>query len=265
MKLKTVEVSGKTYAEVVDGKPVFEVDGKDVPFDGPAAVATITRVTDESKKFKERAQADEAKLKTFEGIADPAKALKALETVANLDAGKLIEAGKVEEMKAGIIAAETAKHANEKKSLSEKVDELAASLAKSDAAFFSEKVGGAFARSKFITEKTILPPDVAQATFGNRFKIEEGKIIGLGADGQPIYSKSKAGEIADFDEAIESMLDGHPNRDRLLVGTGQSGTGKKGNEGGGSGGKTVARSEFSKLDPTTQMTRMREGYQLVDG
>ncbi|MGC8383448.1 hypothetical protein ACP3P8_05935 [Pseudomonas aeruginosa] len=49
MKLKTVEVDGKQYAEVQDGKPVYvEDDGKEIVFDAVGTRATITRLNGEA-------------------------------------------------------------------------------------------------------------------------------------------------------------------------------------------------------------------------
>jgi len=74
MKLKTVEVNGTTYAVVADGKPVFvDEAGKEIPFDSPGTVATISRLNGEAKGHREAKEAAEAKLKVFDGL-DPAKA-----------------------------------------------------------------------------------------------------------------------------------------------------------------------------------------------
>ena len=40
-----------------------------------------------------------------------------------------------------------------------------------------------------------------EARFGSAFKVEEGKIIAYDKAGNKIYSRSRAGEIADFDVA----------------------------------------------------------------
>lgn len=57
MKLKTVEVDGKQYAEVQDGKPVYvEDDGKEIAFDAVGTRATITRLNGEAKQHRERAE-----------------------------------------------------------------------------------------------------------------------------------------------------------------------------------------------------------------
>ena len=94
MKLKTIEIDGVTYAAVQDGKPVFTDEaGKDVAFDAPGTIGTISRLNGEAKSHREGKEAAERALKAFEGIADPAAALKALETVGSLDQKKLIDAG----------------------------------------------------------------------------------------------------------------------------------------------------------------------------
>lgn len=265
LMLKTEEVNGKTYALVQDGKPLFvDETGKDIPFDADHSVATIKRLNGEAQGHREAKEKAEGDLKKFEGITDPAAALKALETVTNLDQGQLVTAGKVEEIK------KAAKEAAEKqveaatKGLKEEITGLTGKLAKSEGAFFAEKVGGAFARSKFIADKIAVPADMMQSMFGSRFKIEDGKIVGLDGAGQPIYSRTKNGDVAEFEEAIESMVDAYPNKDSILKGTGSSGSGKKPGEGGMGGGKTLTRAEFDRLDPTARAAKMKDGYKLVD-
>jgi hypothetical protein len=68
MKLKTVEVNGKTCGVVQDGKPVYVVDGKDVAYDAPADIATISRLSGELKSHREHAEKAEGDLKKFEDI-----------------------------------------------------------------------------------------------------------------------------------------------------------------------------------------------------
>lgn len=266
MKLKTVEVNGKTYAEVQDNKPVFiEDDGKEVAFDALHSRNTITRLNTEAKQHRERAEAAEGKAKLFEGIEDPEAAKKAIETVKNLDQGQLVTAGKVEEIKKAAQKAAEDQVAAAAKASNEKIQELSSKLGASQNELYSEKVGGAFSRSKFIADKIAVPTDMVQAMFGQRFKVEEGKIIGVGLDGQPIYSRAKAGEIATFDEALESMVDAYPNRDSIIKGTGNKGDGARHSNGGGANGaKTITRSDFAALDPNAQMAKVKEGVAVVD-
>lgn len=71
-----------------------------------------------------------------------------------------------------------------------------------------------------------------QATFGNNFKIEDGKVVAYGIDGQKIYSRTKHGEVADFDEALETLVGGYQHKDSILKGN-QSTGGGYGGQGGG--------------------------------
>lgn len=74
MKLKLDENGN---AVLQDGKPVYvHDDGKEVAFDAPGTVATITRLNSEAKGHRERAENAEKAVKAFEGIDDPAAAKK---------------------------------------------------------------------------------------------------------------------------------------------------------------------------------------------
>ena len=89
------------HAVLEDGKPVYEAgDGKRIAFDAPQTVATITRLNAEAKAHREGKEAAEARLKAFGGIEDADAARKALETIRNIDAKKLIDAGDVERVRA---------------------------------------------------------------------------------------------------------------------------------------------------------------------
>jgi hypothetical protein len=255
MKLKTVEVNGATYAEVSDGKPVFVLDdGKEIAFDAPHTSATITRLNGEAKSHRERAEAAETKLKPFEGLSDPAAARKALETVANLDHKKLVDAGEVEKVKAEAIKAVEERYAP----VVQKVQTLESEL-------YNEKIGGAFSRSKLIAEKFVIPADLVQSRFGSNFKIEEGgKMVATDLAGNRIFSRARPGEIADFEEALETLVDQYPYKDQILKGTGRTGSGTPPNGAGGGGKRTMTRSEFEKLPPMERAGVLKGGTQLTD-
>ena len=238
MKLKLNEAG---HVVVSDGKPVYVDDaGKEVPFDAAATVATIARITEESRIFKSRAQAAETSLKAFEGIADPAAARKALDTVRNLDDKKLVDAGEVEKVKAEVIKSLEARY----KPVVEEAEALKASL-------HAEKIGGSFLRSKFIADKIAVPPDIIEARFGKNFKLENGKVIAYDQSGNPLYSKASPGNPADFDEALEILVDAYPYKEHILKGTGGTGGGAR-QSGGTGGSKTVTRAEINKMGPEAQ-------------
>lgn len=252
MKLKTVEVNGVTYAELQDGKPAYvHDDGKTIGFDAPATVATITRLNGESKGHREAKEAAEARAKLFDGIDDADAARKALDTVKNIKDGDLIAAGKVEEIKA---AAKRAAEDQVEAANKQFVAELAKTKTERDALqgqLYDEKIGGSFDRSKFIAEKLAIPGDMAKAAFGRAFKIEDGKTVAYDATGNKIFSRTRIGELANFDEALETLVESYPHRDQIMKGSGASGSGASG--GAGSGGKKAySRAEFNTFDPAKQ-------------
>ena len=238
MKLKLNE---QGLAIVQDGKPLYiHDDGKEVAFDAPGTVQTISRLNAEAKSHRERAEAAEKSLKAFEGITDPSAAIKALETVANLDHKKLVDAGEVEKVKAEINKAFEGKLTEANSAIKTLQDQL-----------YSEKIGGSFSRSKMIAEKLAIPADLVQARFGNFFKIEDGSIVAYDQSGNKIYSRSKPGNVADFDEALEFLIEQYPHKENILKSSGASGSGAS-NSSAGSG-----RQDFSKLPPIERITAAR--------
>ncbi|WP_457302106.1 DUF6651 domain-containing protein [Phyllobacterium sp. P5_D12] len=265
MKLKLITIDGKTFAEIQDGKPVYvHEDGKEAAFDAPTTVATISRLNGEAKAHREAKEAAEAKLKVFEGIDDGEAARKALETVKNLKDGELVTAGKVEEIKAAAKKAAEEQVAQAAKASGEQIRTLESERDKLRDDLYGEKIGGAFSRSKFISDKVAIPADLLQAQFGSRFKVEDGKTVAYDASGNKIYSRSKPGEIAEFDEALETIIDGYAHRDAILKGTGNSGTGSKGTGTNNHGAKQIGRAEFESLDPASRAAKMKEGFTVTE-
>lgn len=254
MKLKTTEIDGTIYAMVQDGKPVYTDDsGKDIAFDAVHSADTIKRLNGEAKGHREAKEAAEKALKAFEGIDDPEAALKALSTVQNLDDKKLVDAGEVEKVKAEAIKAVEEKY----KPTVERAEALEKQLRQ-------EKIGGSFARSKFIADKLAVPAPMVEKTFGEHFTIEDGKIIAKDTNGNQIYSKERPGEPADFDEALETLVDNFPYRDSIVKGRGSNGSGAPGGGQGANGGKMIARAEFDKLAPEQRMKTIQDGVAVTE-
>jgi hypothetical protein len=125
-------------------------------------------------------------------------------------------------------------------------------------------IGGSFTGSKFISEKLAIPADIAQKVFGDRFKVDGGKLVPLDATGNPIFSATRHGEHADFEEAIAVMVQSYPNKEMILKGSGASGSGAGGGGGGGAGGKkTITRAAFEKLDPAAQAATARDPSTVI--
>ena len=239
MKLKTVAIEGKTYAEVNEqGQPLYiHDDGKEVAHDAPQTVATISRLNGEARTNRERYEAAETSLKAFEGIEDPTAAKKALETLKNFDDKKLVDAGEIEKVKAEAIKAVEDKYAP----IVQERDAFQSQL-------HNELIGGGFARSKFIQDNIAVPVDMIQATFGKNFQIEGGKVVAVGADGQKIYSRARPGEVADFDEALEVLVGGYQHKDSILNGNRSGGGGFQNNGGQNSGLKRGDMTAKDKSD-----------------
>lgn len=237
MKLK---LDAEGHAVLLDGKPVYvHDDGKEIAFDAPATVNTISRLNGEAKSHRERAEAAEAKLENFKGIDDPEVARKAMATVKNLDHKKLVDAGEVEKVKAEAI-----------KAVEEKYAPVVTENAKLKSDFAAAQIGGSFSRSKLITDKFAIPADLVQARFGGHFSIEDAKTVAKDQHGNKIYSRTRPGELADFDEALEILVDQYPHKEQILKGTGSSGSGA-GPVGGGGGNTPPAGTPKSWAEAKT--------------
>lgn len=271
MKLKLNE---EGHAVLVDGKPVYvHDDGKEIPFDAAQTVATISRLNKEAQGHREAKEAAEgqrdtlqAQVKVFEGL-DPEAARKALARAKDLEDGKLIESGKLDEVRT---AAKTEYEARLKQYQDEfgaKEGKLMADRDALQGHLNNEIIGGSFARSKFINEKLAIPMDLVQAAFGKNFKVEDGKLVAVDAQGNKVFSRNRPGELADFEEAIGTLVDQYPNRDHIMKASGASGSGAAASAGGagsGNGSKSMTRSAFSQLPPMEQMKAAKSGVQLTD-
>lgn len=222
MKLKLDENGN---AVLQDGKPVYiKDDGSEIALDAKQLFDTLSNRNAEAKGHREAKEQAEAKLKAYAGIDDPAKALEALKTVANLDDKKLIDAGEVEKVKA-----------EAKKTYDEQLARIQGELDSTKQQFNTAVIGGEFARSQVIKDKLILPADIAQQAFGKHFSMDEnGKLVAKFADGNPIYSgdPNRAGELATFDEALTQIIDKYPHKDNILRGSGATGGGATGSQDG---------------------------------
>lgn len=244
MKLK---IDDQGHAVLQDGKPVYvKDDGSEVAFDVLGTTQTISRLNAEAKSHRERAETAEKSLKGFDGISDPAKALEALQLVANLDAKKLVDAGEIEKVKAEI-----------GKAFQTQLDTANGNAAKLEQQLYAEMIGGSFARSKFALDKLAIPPDLVQAYFGKAFSIEEGKVVAKDANGNKLYSAANPGDLAGFDEALEMLVNQYPGRDHILKGTGASGSGARDSQGGG--GSSKGNFGGSKADRVAAIKQLTSG------
>lgn len=236
--------------------PIFiNGEGTEAPFDADATVATIGRINGEAKAHRMAKEAAEAALKPFKdaGIEDPTAAAEAIRLAKNIKDGDLVTAGKVQEIKDA--ATRTAQE--QQRALLEQNAQLTKDLN-------NHIIGGSFAGSKFIADKLAIPADIAQKVFGDRFKVENGKLVPMGPDGNPIFSATRHGEHADFDEAIGVMVGQYTNKNMILKGTGASGGGAQGSGGAGAGGKSMTRAQFDASSPAARMEFSKGGGTVTD-
>lgn len=217
-----------------DGNPVYlDSNGNEMAVDP----GTITRLNGEAKNHRTRAETAEASLKAFEGL-DADAARKALDTVSKIDQKTLIDSGEVDKVKDEI-----------SKSFQTQLDK--ANKERDDA--FGQRdnlvLTNAFGSSKFLADRVAVPNEMFQATFGRHFKVEDGKVVPYGHDGQKMYSPKRAGEIATLDEACEVLVNGYQHKDAILKADDHQGSGGNGGGGGRGGLRTIPRAEFDKMGP----------------
>lgn len=250
MKLK-LDADGKVVVE--NGMPVFiHDDGKEIPFDAPAALSKITALNGEAKSQREGKEAAEAQLAKFSGIEDPTKALEAIQLMTKIDQKKLIDAGAVDQVKAEIT-----------KSFQTQLDEANGKSSKLEQQLYQEMIGGRFNGSSFIKDKVAIPADFVQARFGQAFKIEDGKVVAYDPSGNKVYSRTKPGDLADFDEALEFLVEQYPQKDHILKSSGASGGGSQQSQ-HQAGQKTMKRDAFDSLDHTGKQAALKDGVSIVD-
>lgn len=255
MKLKLDE---QGHAVLVDGKPVYVYDdNREIPFDAPGTVATITRLNGEAKSHREAKEKLEGIVKGFEGL-DAEAARKALETVANLDSKSLVAAGEVEKIKAEAHKA----YEEQIKAVKAQYEPVIAERDAIHAKLIDQTVGNAFSGSKFIADKLVVPAPMVKATFGAAFKVENDTLVGYDPSGNKIFSRERPGEVAGFDEALGLLVEASPYRDSILKGSGAHGSGAPG--GGNVFGKSLNRAAFDALPPTKQMEHVKSGGSVTD-
>lgn len=220
-----------------DGNPVFTNSAGQ---EQVVAHDTISRLNAEAKTHRERAEAAEAALKPFEGL-DPSKARESIELASKIDQKKLIESGKVEEVRAEV-----------KKQYDTQLAEREKALNDTTARLNSLLIDNVFSSSKFVHERIAVPHDMFKDSFGKNFRIENGEVVPYDKNGNRLYSKERAGEYATPEEALQLYVESHPQKDILLKAATGSGSGSQGGGGSTGGGNVMKRADFEKLTPAKQ-------------
>lgn len=144
------------------------------------------------------------------------------------------------------------------------VADLMARVEKAEAATAAEQIGRAFDKSKYIADDLLLPPDMVHARFGDAFRMEDGRPVAY-ENGVRVLSRTRIGEPADVDEALEYFVSKHPHRDIFVRPPELKTTRKPNGNGSGSHGKpTLPRSDFERMRPAQQMAHIKAGGTIHD-
>lgn len=253
MKVKNIVVDDNGNPVLEESKPVFEFeDGSKAPVDVPSLFEKIGSLNNEAKNHRLKAKELEEKYSVFDEIEKPEEFLKkakeALSTVENLKDKELVEAEKVEQLKRSVAESYQQKIKTLEENLQSRIKELEEIGSKDKATIRSLMIKGAFDSSKFITEKTVLTPDIAYSAFGNNFRIEEvdgePQVLAYDSKGERIFSIANPGEPASTEEAIEIIFNKHPQKDSLLIAD-SSGSGRKSMKETKLGAKTYSLDEWN--------------------
>lgn len=223
--------------EMKDGNPVWiDADGTEKTI-GDSTLFNLSR---EARTHREAKEAAEAKLAAFKDI-DPEAARNALELAGKIDAKTLIEAGKVDEVKAQITSQFTGQLAEKDKTLGELQSRIDGMM-----------ISGVFSNSEFVRDGIAIPHDMFEAYFRTNFKVENGTVAAYDKAGNRLMSKDKMGEFAGPDEALRMLVEAHPQKDVIMRANGGGGSGSNGGGGNRPQGRYMKRAEFDQLAPLDQ-------------
>jgi hypothetical protein len=258
--------------KISNGHPVVidEDDGEEIELDAIGLYAKVPQLQNEAKKRRLELKDVKKQLEAYEGLGIEdtenfgewkENAEKALETIENIDQSKLIDAGKVEEIKQAVKDEMAAKIEKIKKQAQDAEKEFKTSLTEKDGTIRKLMVDDQFNTSKYIGEELILTPKMARKIFGDNFRVEktdDGNAVTVGYLGDdPIMSKKKIGDYARFDEALQYMIDNDPDSDSY-----KRAVDPKANENGSSQFKRFQQNQPGPGEKMSSIDKIKQG--LID-
>jgi hypothetical protein len=105
-----------------------------------------------------------------------------------------------------------------------------------------------------------IPHDVAAAFFGDSFRIDKGQLVAYDKGDIPMYSRTRHGEVATFEEALGSLIDSYPNKEMIQ---------RKDDGGAAPGaqarnGSTVTRAQFDAMPQDTRGRFLNGGGKISE-
>lgn len=264
MKLK-LDKDGNVI--IKDGKPVYEMeDGTEFVADVPDMYGKTIELKGESKRSKEALTELQTKFDAFKELLPVTeldelktwkeKAVDALEKLKSIDQKKLLDSGKLDEIKAELQEAHDQNLGRVKQEYEVSIEKLNKDIESRKNQIFQLMVGNAFANSRFFSGKdplTVLTPEIALSHFGKHFKVVEDpktkelSIVGQIDDNEIMSRQDKrVGMPADVEEALEYIINRYPHKDRILT------AGKPGSGGTGGSGEIEPQDEIGKLQKQHQ-------------
>lgn len=109
-----------------------------------------------------------------------------------------------------------------------------------------------------------IPSDVAAAFFGDSFRIENGKLKAVDANGTQIYSITRHGEAADFDEAFGELVNRYQRKDQIVREGGAAAPAGTSTPAAGShgAGDLVTRTQFDSMPHDTRARFLKGGGRI---
>lgn len=258
--VKSIPLNEKGHPIII--KKEGDKDPEEVGLDALHLYRQVPTLQEEAKGHRKKSSARGEKLKILEDagvlvnddnfdLSDwVIKATGAVETVANLKDGDLVKAGEVETIKRQAEQNLTKKLEDATKSHVKTMEGLKGERDGLENQVYALMIGDQFNTSVFVKEKLNMTSKMARAYFRDSFKVVKQedssfKVVGFypgnGDDPEKIYSVEKPGVLAEFEEALEILVDGDTDRTALLKGSDAQGAGAGG--GGGGGG------DFGALNP----------------
>lgn len=110
-----------------------------------------------------------------------------------------------------------------------------------------------------------IPHEIAASAFSDAFRIEGGKLVAVDKHGITMYSPTRHGEAADFNEAFAQLVNAYPNKAMIQREGGALGAGAAAAPGQKPTGSTITRAEFDTLSALGRAKFITEGGRIGEG
>jgi len=239
------EVDDHNNVVMQDGNPVFIYpDGKKAPFNADSTINAINKANSEAADRRIKLKELTEMVKPLKDVllddftpenvsAFIADATKNKEVVSNYEDKDFVAAGDVEKIKSQ--AVENVKNTYEQKIkdmstlFSNKEQDYQNQFAQMEGLNRELLIESEFKGSDFIKNNTSIPYELFYNTYGKNFSIEYDDdnrpiVKAKRADGSDVISLSKPGQFADPSEAIEILINEHPQKESFLKGYDRGGS-----------------------------------------